>query len=150
MQVITTLCGRCPGRSSLSPLAAGIAVVGLAVLGDAVMRARRLHRQRTLRNLATLSWQQFEEVIADAFRRHGFLIREVGGCGRADGGVDLILTRGGQRPSSRRSSGGAIGPVSSWCANSMGVASCEGRSRDFRDSIGSTPRTPCSSPRRSA
>ena len=59
-------------------------------------RARRLRRQRELRDLAALSWQQFEEVIADAFRRHGYRVREVGGRGRADGGVDLVLTREGQ------------------------------------------------------
>jgi restriction system protein len=73
-----------------------IALVALTVLIDAVSRARRLRRQRELSDLAALSWQQFEEVIADAFRRHGYRVREVGGRGRPDGGVDLILTRGGQ------------------------------------------------------
>jgi len=75
---------------------AAIAVVALAALVDAVGRARRLCRQRALSDLAALSWQQFEEVIADAFRRHGFRVREVGGCGRADGGVDLMLVRDGE------------------------------------------------------
>lgn len=76
--------------------AAAIAVVALAALIDAVSRARRLRRQRALSDLAALSWQQFEEVIADAFRHNGYQVREVGGRGRADGGIDLVLTRDGE------------------------------------------------------
>jgi restriction system protein len=57
---------------------------------------QRLRRQRALRDLATLTWQQFEEVIADAFRRHGYRVREVGGRGTADGGVDVVLVRDGE------------------------------------------------------
>jgi restriction system protein len=73
-----------------------IAVVVLAVVLDALIRARRLRRQRALCDLAALSWQQFEQVIADAFRRHGYRVQEVGRQGRADGGVDLVLTRDGR------------------------------------------------------
>ena len=73
-----------------------IALIALAVLIDALGRARRLRRQRALSDLAALRWQQFEEVIADAFRRHGYRVQEVGGRGRADGGVDLVLMRGGE------------------------------------------------------
>ena len=73
-----------------------IALIALAVLIDALGRARRLRRQRALSDLAALSWQQFKEVIADAFRRHGCRVQEVGGRGRADGGVDLVLMRGGE------------------------------------------------------
>jgi restriction system protein len=76
--------------------AVGVAAVGLAALIDAMARARRLGRQRALRDLAALSWQQLEEVIADAFRRHGYRVREVGGRGRADGGVDVLLVRDGE------------------------------------------------------
>jgi restriction system protein len=35
-------------------------------------------------------------VVADAFRRHGYKVREVRGRGRADGGVDLVLVRNGE------------------------------------------------------
>lgn len=73
-----------------------IAVVALAALIDALSRARRLRRQRALSDLAALSWQQFEELIADAFRRHGYRVREVGGRGSADGGIDLVLIRDGE------------------------------------------------------
>jgi restriction system protein len=56
-----------------------------------------MRRQRTLADLAALSWEQFEEVIADAFRRHGCRVWETGGRGTADDGVDLVLARGGER-----------------------------------------------------
>lgn len=91
---------------------AGTAAVALTVLIDALSRARRLRHQRELRDLAALSWQQFEEVIADAFRRHGYRVREVGGRGRADGGVDLILTREGQT---------TVVQAKHWRSNRVGV-----------------------------
>lgn len=72
-----------------------ITMVVVVALVDGIVRARRLRRQRALSDLAALSWQQFEEVVADAFRRHGYKVQEVGGRGRADGGVDLVLVRNG-------------------------------------------------------
>ncbi len=73
--------------------AAGIAAVLLAALVDVIGRARRLGRQRALGDLAALTWEAYEEVVADAFRRQGYRVQEVGGRGTADGGVDLVLTR---------------------------------------------------------
>ena len=67
----------------------------LAVL-ERMVRLRRLRRQRVYADLAALSWVQFEEVIADAFRRHGYRIRETGGRNQADGGVDVVLQRDGE------------------------------------------------------
>jgi restriction system protein len=43
-----------------------------------------------------LSWQQFELLIGEAFRRKGYSITETGGKG-ADGGIDLILRKGGEK-----------------------------------------------------
>jgi restriction system protein len=43
-----------------------------------------------------LSWQQFEALVGEAFRREGYTVRETGGGG-ADGGVDLVLTKGSER-----------------------------------------------------
>lgn len=59
-------------------------------------RLRRLGRQRVYADLAALSWVQFEQVIADAFRRHGYRVRETGGRNQADGGVDVVLQRDGE------------------------------------------------------
>lgn len=43
-----------------------------------------------------MSWREFEQLVGEHFRRQGFGVEETGGCG-ADGGVDLVLTRGSDR-----------------------------------------------------
>lgn len=45
--------------------------------------------------LNDMSWQQFEALVGEAFRRKGYAVTETGGGG-ADGGIDLILKRGGE------------------------------------------------------
>lgn len=46
--------------------------------------------------VASLSWQDFERLVAEGFRQRGFSITEKGGTA-PDGGVDLILTRATER-----------------------------------------------------
>ena len=41
-----------------------------------------------------MSWQEFEMLVGEAFRRRGFAVVETGGGG-ADGGVDLVLRKDG-------------------------------------------------------
>jgi restriction system protein len=60
-------------------------------------RVRRLGQTRTLEDLRQLSPAEFEQVIADHYRREGYRVTETGGPG--DGGVDLILRRTGPTPS---------------------------------------------------
>lgn len=43
-----------------------------------------------------LGWREFEHLIGEAFRRKGYSITETGGKG-ADGGIDLILRKGGEK-----------------------------------------------------
>ncbi len=45
--------------------------------------------------LNDMSWQQFEAVVGEAFRRKGYSVAEKGGGG-ADGGVDLVLKKQGE------------------------------------------------------
>ena len=42
------------------------------------------------------SWQDFELLVGEAFRRQGFSVHEQGGGG-ADGGVDLTISKDGKR-----------------------------------------------------
>jgi restriction system protein len=79
-------------------LAWGFPLTVLLVLAviERTARMRRLRRQRVYADLASLSWVQFEPVIADAFRRHGYGVRETGGRNQADGGVDVVLQRDGE------------------------------------------------------
>jgi len=46
--------------------------------------------------IGTMSWREFEMLIGEAFRRRGFRVLELGGQG-ADGGVDLVLSKQGER-----------------------------------------------------
>ena len=41
--------------------------------------------------VASLTWQQFESLVAEGFRQRGFTVTEKGGAA-PDGGVDLVLT----------------------------------------------------------
>ena len=43
-----------------------------------------------------ISWQQFEQLVGEAFRRQGFSVTETGGNG-PDGGIDLILRKGSEK-----------------------------------------------------
>ena len=41
-------------------------------------------------------WQEFEMLVGEAFRRRGYTVAETGGGG-ADGGVDLVLRKDGEK-----------------------------------------------------
>jgi len=45
--------------------------------------------------LNDMSWQQFEALVGEAFRRKGYAVTETGG-GAADGGIDLALKKEGE------------------------------------------------------
>jgi len=60
-------------------------------------RRRALLDSRTgLDSLRALSWQDFERLVGEAYRRRGYTIEEIGGSA-PDGGVDLMLYSGGGR-----------------------------------------------------
>lgn len=68
----------------------------------ALAAARSFHRRRLLddqvglETLRALSWQDFERLVGEAYRRQGFVVEEVGGSA-PDGGIDLLLHRGGTK-----------------------------------------------------
>lgn len=45
-------------------------------------------------SVSEMSWREFELLVGEVFRRRGYSVEEVGGGG-PDGGVDLVLHRGG-------------------------------------------------------
>ena len=59
-------------------------------------RRRLLDSRAGLDSIAALGWRDFERLVGEAFRRQGYSVEETG-LGGADGGIDLILTRDGQR-----------------------------------------------------
>jgi restriction system protein len=80
-------------------------VLPLLCLAGAGMSAWRRRGRTQLLDRAThneaanalqgISWQQFEQLVGEGFRRQGYRVLETGGGG-ADGGVDLVLNRDGE------------------------------------------------------
>ncbi len=90
-----------PGLSkALGPLA-WISMIG-CWLAAAASFFRARHRKQLLEtqtgvdSLARMSWQDFEKLVGEAFRRQGYAVEETG-LGGADGGIDLILRRHGRK-----------------------------------------------------
>lgn len=81
-------------------------VVPLICLAGAGVSAWRRHQRRSLISSAAqakaadilngMSWREFEMLVGEAFRLQGFGVVETGGGG-ADGGVDLVLSKGTEK-----------------------------------------------------
>lgn len=89
----------------------GLATAGQYILpivclaGAAVSAWRRRERRRLVTDVAQsgaadaldgMSWSQFEKLVGEGFRLQGYRVSETGGGG-ADGGVDLVLTKGSEK-----------------------------------------------------
>jgi restriction system protein len=94
-------------RMMISGLAsAGQYIVPLiGLIGAGISFVRRKQRAALLSEvvhkksasaLDGISWHQFELLVGEAYRLQGYSISETGGGG-ADGGVDLILRKGGEK-----------------------------------------------------
>jgi restriction system protein len=74
-------------------------LVGAAMSAYGRYKRRALHKQVAASPdrgaLNDMSWQQFEALVGEAFRRKGFAVIETGGGG-ADGGIDLALKKEGE------------------------------------------------------
>lgn len=85
---------------------AGQYIVPLLSLAAAGLSAlRRKQRQSLLADVAQapnaaaldgMSWREFELLVGEAYRLQGYRVTELGGEG-PDGGVDLVLTKGGEK-----------------------------------------------------
>jgi restriction system protein len=66
-----------------------------AISGLRSLRTKLLLGTQTgLDSLRSLPWKHFEDVLAEAYRRQGYSVKEMLGSG-ADGGVDLLLCKNG-------------------------------------------------------
>ncbi|MBS0594342.1 MAG: restriction endonuclease [Proteobacteria bacterium] len=77
----------------------------LCLAGAAVSAWRRRERKQLIGNVARseaadvldgMSWQQFERLVGEGFRLQGYRVVETGGGG-ADGGIDLVLNKDGDK-----------------------------------------------------
>ncbi len=92
-------------------LLGGLAMVGqylvpmVCLAGAALSGWRRRQRRALVDEVAQapaastidgMSWAEFEMLVGEAYRLQGFQVTETGGGG-PDGGVDLVLNRGGEK-----------------------------------------------------
>jgi restriction system protein len=90
---------------------ASVAAVGqylvplICLLGAAMSFFRRKQRAELMTDVAQaksasaldgMSWREFEILVGEAYRLQGYSVTETGGGG-ADGGIDLALTKGGEK-----------------------------------------------------
>jgi restriction system protein len=68
---------------------------GISIL-KSKRRSKLLDHQSSLETIRAMSWQEFELLVGEAFKRKGFEVKENGGGG-ADGGIDLILNKNGKK-----------------------------------------------------
>lgn len=93
----------------------GIFVLGAVASFVRSLKRRRLHDRAHLEGTAAvrgMSWHEFEQLVGEAFRRRGYGVEETGSAG-ADGGVDLVLSKAGER---------SLVQCKHWRAQQVGVA----------------------------
>jgi restriction system protein len=71
-------------------------VTAVLAAAGSYYRRRLLEGQSGLETLRALSWQDFERLVGEAYRRRGYTVEEIGGSA-PDGGVDLTLYAGGRK-----------------------------------------------------
>jgi restriction system protein len=80
----------------LASYAAGLLLVIAGISAFNSWRKGELfERQTGIETIRSISWQEFEELVGEAYRRKGYRVAESGGGG-ADGGVDLVLKKNGE------------------------------------------------------
>ena len=85
---------------------AGQFLVPLVCVIGAIVSAVRRHQRKTLANTVShntaadaldhMSWREFEMLVGEGFQRRGYTVKETGGGG-ADGGIDLVLGKDGEK-----------------------------------------------------
>lgn len=81
---------------SLAPLFSGLVVLAAAKSAfDSWRKGELLGKQKDIKSIKSISWQEFEELVGEVYRRKGYKVTEMG-RGGADGGVDLVLKRNGE------------------------------------------------------
>jgi restriction system protein len=63
-------------------------------LFNSLRKRKLLNKQKDIDSIKALSWKQFEELIAEAYRRKGYSVVENYDIG-PDGGIDLVLKKDG-------------------------------------------------------
>ncbi|MCA9253725.1 MAG: DUF2034 domain-containing protein [Phycisphaerales bacterium] len=81
---------------------AALPVAGLVLFLWLIAEFRKWQRrglldaQSGLESIRALSWQEFEHLVGEAYRRQGYVVQETGSAS-GDGGIDLSLRKSGER-----------------------------------------------------
>ncbi len=96
--LLAGLASRTP--SMAKPLSVALLLLSAcSAVRSGIMRQQRrklLARQSGIESIRSLSWNKFEQLVGEAYRQQGYQVNENGGSG-PDDGIDLTLTRAGQR-----------------------------------------------------
>lgn len=85
-----------PISTKLAPLACfGVLLIWAMAEAKKFTNRRRLDNQTGLDSIGDLTWQEFEELVAEYYRRQGYQVQITGSTG-GDGGVDIHLHRNAQ------------------------------------------------------
>jgi restriction system protein len=80
-------------ESALAPIGAILFLIpGAVSILNSGRKRKMLNNQTSLDSIRQLSWKEFEELLGEAFRRHGYSIKENAESG-PDGGIDLTIKR---------------------------------------------------------
>lgn len=83
------------GQFALPPLCVLAAFVSFLRQRKRASLLTHVTQSKSADALNGMSWQEFEMLVGQAFRVQGYQVVETGGAG-ADGGVDLVLRKGGE------------------------------------------------------
>ena len=77
-------------------IAAGVSAAGRRRRRALVASVANVSQSRAPDALHEMSWREFEHLVGEGFRLQGYQVLETGGGG-PDGGVDLVLSRRGEK-----------------------------------------------------
>ena len=81
---------------SIAPIFALIFLLPAPIAAwNSYQKRKRLDNQNNVESIRALSWKEFEELVAEAYRRQGYKVIENDTVG-ADGGIDIRLKKNGQ------------------------------------------------------
>ncbi len=61
---------------------------------NSIRKRNSLNRQKDLESIRSLSWKEFEELVAEAYRKQGYSVIENWDVG-PDGGIEIVLKKDG-------------------------------------------------------
>ena len=82
---------------NMAGMFAGIFLLTAAISAYHAWRRRELlDRQTSVKSIKAVDWKDFEYLVSEAYRRQGYSVQE-NTSGGADGGIDLVLSKDGNR-----------------------------------------------------